>query len=508
VEFYFDEAAADHACEFFERYLRHAKGEWAGQLFTLAEWQKEQIIRPLFGWKRADGTRRYRTVYIEVPRKNGKTTLLAGIGLYLLILDGEPGAEIYSAAGDKEQARLTFDLAKSMVEAEPKLRKRCKVYRNSIVCSGSTYKVISADAGTKHGFSAHGILFDELHVQRDRELWDTLRTSVGARRQPVTVAITTAGVYDPESICWEQHKYARGVLDGTIEDDSFLAVIYAADPADDYREPSTWAKANPGLGVSVKLDYLAAEAARAAAVPSYENTFRQLHLNQWTQQATRWIKLEHWSECAAQLPDLSNALCYGGLDLSTTTDLSAFVLAFPGDPIRIIPHFWIPEAKLSDRGDRVPYDAWKRAGYLTVTPGDVVDYDRIRADINELGRKYNIAEIRFDPWNATQLAGQLGEQDGFQMTQMRQGFVSMSAPAKEFERLVVGGLLEHGDSPVLNWMIGNVAVKVDPSGNIKPDKSKSAERIDGVVAAIMALSGVTAGEGGPSIYQQRGLLMI
>lgn len=512
MEFYFDEAAADRACEFFERFLRHAKGEWAGKPFRLDAWQRDEIIRPLFGWKRPDGTRRYRTVYVEVPRKNGKTTLMAGIGLYLLLADGEKGAEIYSAAGDKEQARLTFDLAKAMVEADPKLRSMAKVYRNSITFpkNGSSYKVISADAGTKHGFSAHGVLFDELHVQKDADLWDTLTTSVGARRQPVVLAITTAGTYDPESICWKLHQYALAVRDGRIEDDAFLPVIYAADPGADYRDPDTWAKANPGLGVSVKLDYLAGEAKRAEAEPSFENTFRRLHLNQWTQQVTRWIKIEDWDACKMERPALDGLACYGGLDLSTTTDISAFVLAFPpmdGRPLYLLPHFWIPEGKLANNGDRVPYELWERQGLLTVTDGDVVDYDRIRADINALGKRYSIEEIRYDAWNATQLANQLGEGDGFHMTQVRQGW-SMNAPSKEFERLIVGGQLGHDGNAILHWMVSHVALRTDHNGNIKPDKAKSAQRIDGVVASIMALSGTLTGGAGPSVYTTRGLLTL
>jgi phage terminase large subunit-like protein len=516
ADFWFDGEAADRAVQFFERFLRHAKGEWAGQRFKLADWQKNEIIRPLFGWKREDGTRRYRTVYVEVPRKNGKTTLMAGIGLYLLMADGERGAEIYSAAGDKDQARLTFELARSMVEAEPALRSRCKVYRNSIAvpASGSSYKVISADAGTKHGFNAHGILFDELHVQKDRDLWDTLNTSVGARRQPVTLAITTAGTYDPESICWQLHQYALKVRDGTIEDDAFLPVIYAADAEDDYRDPATWTKANPGIGESIKGEYLASEARRAEAEPSFENTFRRLHLNQWTQQVTRWLRIEDWAACEVELPDLTGRECYGGLDLSTTTDLSAFVLAFPppagsDEPLFILPHFWIPERKLHTSRDRVPYELWKRQGFVTVTDGDVVDYNRIRADIVELGDRYSIQEIRYDRYNATQIVTQLTEQDGFVMVPCGQGFVSMNAPTKEFERAVVGRTIAHDGNPVLAWMIGNAVIKIDEAGNIKPDKKRATERIDGVVAAIMALLGTLAGdEGADAIYRERGILFI
>lgn len=493
----FDEAAADRAVLFFSRWLRHQKGELAGQPLELDEWQTEGIIRPLFGWKRPDGTRQYRTVYVEVPRKNGKTTLAAGVGLYLLFSDQEQGAEVYSAAADRDQAAIAFDLARSMVEAEPALRTRAQVYRRSIVVpkTGSSYKVISADAHTKHGFNAHGIIFDEIHAQPNRELYDVLHTSTGARRQPVEFLITTAGIYDPESIAWQLHEYAEKVRDGVVEDPSFLPVIYGADKEADYRDPKVQIAANPGIGRSVKAEYLATEAKRAEEEPSYENTYRRLHLNQWTQQATRWIQMERWQACAGSFgaKDLGGRACYPALDLSTTTDISALMLVFPplteDDVYRLLPFFWCPEEKIQQRSrkDRVPYDAWVRDGHMKATPGNVVDYAFIRREVNDLSQSFEFGRFAFDPWNATQLATQLGEEDGFQMLEFRQGYISMSEPAKEFERLVVSGRIEHTDNPVLNWMVSNVTVREDPAGNIKPDKAKSTGRIDGVVAAVMGI---------------------
>lgn len=495
-EFWFDEESANRAVEFFGRWLRHQKGEFAGRSLTLDEWQADEIIRPLFGWKRKDGTRKYRTVWVEVPRKNGKTTLAAGVGLYLLFADGEQGAEVYSAAADRDQAAIAFDLARSMVEAEPALRKRAQVYRRSIVVpgTGSSYKVLSADARSKHGFNAHGIIFDEVHAQPNRELYDVLHTSTGARRQPVEFLITTAGIYDPESIAWQLHEYAIKVRDGTISDPSFLPVIYGAPAEADYRDAAVWEASNPGLGISVKRDYLAAEAKRAEEEPSYENTFRRLHLNQWTQQVTRWIKVEDWQACASafDMEALKGRLCFPALDLSTTTDISALALVFPpeGDePYRVLPFFWCPENTIIKRSrrDRVPYDAWVRDGFMEATPGDVVDYTFIRHRINELSQVYRFGPIAFDPWNATQLATQLGEDDGFEMVEHRQGYVSMNEPSKEFERLVVSRGLAHPDNPVLNWMVSNVSVRRDPAGNIKPDKERSTGRIDGVVASVMGI---------------------
>lgn len=507
AEYRFDETAAAKAVEFFTRWLRHQKGELAGQALELGAWQAEHIIRPLFGWKRRDGTRKYRTAYVEIPRKNGKTTIAAGVGLYLLFADGEQGAEVYSAAADREQAAIAFDLAKSMVEAEPALLRRAEIYRRSIVVpqTGSSYKVLSADARTKHGFNAHGIILDEVHAQPNRELYDVLHTSTGARRQPIEFLITTAGMYDPESIAWQLHEYAEKVRDGVIDDPTFLPVIYGAPREADYRDPAVWTKANPGIGSTVKADYLAAEAKRAEEEPSYENTFRRLHLNQWTQQMTRWIQIEDWNACAAPMPDLTGRSCFPALDLSTTTDISALSLVFPPEsdtePYYVLPFFWCPEATIRQRSkrDRVPYDAWVRDGFMEATPGDVVDYAFIRRRVNELSKKYKLEMIAYDPWNATQLATQLGEEDGFQMVEFRQGYISMNEPSKELERLIVSARMRHPDNPVLNWMISNVTIRTDPAGNIKPDKSRSTGRIDGVVATVMGI-GMAVRQAAPPEY--------
>lgn len=499
-DFYFDDAAADRACRFFETCLTHTKGEWAGQPFKLSQWQADKIIRPLFGWKRADGTRRYRTAYIQIPRKAGKSTLSAGIALYLLMADGEPGAEIYSAAADREQANIVFEMAKGMADASPALRKRVETYRRAMIVpsTASSYKVLSADASTKHGFSAHGIIFDELHAQPNRELWDVLTTSTGARRQPLCVAITTAG-YDKHSICYELYDYACKVRDGIIDDPAFLPVIYEAKPDDDWQSPATWEKAHPGLNISVKLDYFEQEAAKAAQMPSYENTFKRLLLNIWTEQDVRWIGMDAWDKCQNEMPGLVGRTCYAALDLSTTTDITALVLAFPIDgTIHLLPFFWVPDENIRKRvdRDRVPYDVWARKGLILTTPGRVIDYDRIRDKINLLAELYRIKEIAVDRWNATQLATQL-EGDGFEMIGFGQGFASMSAPTKELERRILDGTLNHGNHPVLRWMASNVTVEHDAAGNVKPSKKKSTERIDGMVATIMALGRVMVSDNQP-----------
>lgn len=500
---------------FVQRYLRHTKGRWSGQPFELAPWQRDGIMRPLFGWRRQDGARRFRTAYIEIPRKNGKSTLASALALYLLFADGESGAEVYCAAADRDQARIVFDQAKAMIEESSALRRRSKVYKNSVVVPGtrSTYKVLSADAYTKHGLNAHGIIFDELHAQPNRDLYDVLTTSTGARAQPLMIMITTAG-YDRNSICWEQHEYARQLLDGVIDDPSYFAYIAAADETDDWIDPATWAKANPGIGATVFEDYLAEQCTRAQQAPAYQNTFRRLHLNQWTSQDSRWLDMAAWDNCAGSLPDLSGRLCYGGLDLASTTDIAALVLCFPpaadGDPYYLLPFFWVPADNLIERGrrDRVSYDAWARDGLIATTPGNVIDYAYIRAQINALAQQYQLAEIAFDRWGAELLRQQL-EEDGHTMAQMGQGFASMSAPTKELLRLVLSRGIVHGGHAVLRWMADNATARTDPAGNIKLDKGKSRQKIDGMVAAVMALDRATRNEGsGPSAYQDRGILVL
>nr|WP_314623624.1 terminase TerL endonuclease subunit [uncultured Noviherbaspirillum sp.] len=510
TEYWFDEAAADRAVQFFSKCLTHSKGEWAGQPLHLDPWQADQIIRPLFGWKRKDGTRKYRTAFIMIPRKAGKSTLAAGIANYLLFADNEPGAEVYSAAADREQAAIVFEMAKSMIDASEPLRSRSTAYKRSVVVpsSASSYKVLSSDAFTKHGLSAHGIVIDEVHALPNRELWDVLTTSTGARRQPLTVAITTAG-YDRNSLCYELYDYAVKVRDDIIKDEAFLPVIYEAGKNDDWTQPTTWRKAHPGLGVSVKEEYFAAECAKAQQLPGYENTFKRLLLNIWTEQNTRWLPMETWDRCAADMPDLTGRLCFAGLDLASTTDIAALVLAFPiGGLVHFLPFFFVPAEGIKRRSDRdrVPYVDWVRQGHIIATEGNVIDYDVIRAKINDLSEQYQIKEIAIDRWNATQLSTQLTG-DGFEMVGYGQGFASMSAPTKELERRVLAQEINHGHNPVLRWMASNVSIKQDPAGNMKPDKSKSTERIDGIVAALMSLGRVMESDHDRGSVYDRGSFM-
>lgn len=510
---YFDVPTAEMAISFFPNCLSHVKGKLAGKPFKLEKWQKA-IVANIFGWKRPDGTRRYREVFIYVPRKNGKTTVAAGIVNLILFTDNEPGAEIYSAAADRDQARLVFDQAAGMVRNEDRLYSRGTVYQKAIVRNDGTgsYKPISADANTKHGYNVHAAIIDELHAQPNRDLVDALTTATGARKQPLIIHITTAD-FDRPSICNEKHDYAIKVRDGIIDDRSFLPVIYEMTVEDDWTKKRNWKKANPNLGISVARAYLEREFKRAQEVPAYENTFKRLHLNMKTEQAVRWLPLEKWDECGViEIPDnqLNLVEWYAGLDLASTTDIAAFVLYSP-DNDAVFPTFWIPResAYIRERRDRVPYLTWANQGLIRMTDGNVIDYDVILRDIFTLAGRFKINEIAVDRWGSqhiqTQLAG-----EGLEVVPFGQGFASMSAPAKELEKLVVGGSLRHNNNQVLRWMASNVSIEMDAAGNIKASKKKSTERIDGIVALLMAIGRAIAQdpESGRSVYETQGIKVL
>tara|TARA_R110000787_G_scaffold100060_1_gene204882 strand:+ start:5599 stop:7182 length:1584 start_codon:yes stop_codon:yes gene_type:complete len=516
TKYFFDEKEADRAVAFIETMIRHCKGDKAGELLILEEWQKEDIIRPMFGWKdKETGLRQYRQVYCCIPRKNGKSTLGAAIALYILFADNEKGAEVFSCAGDRNQAGIIFNIAKTMVELSPELFQRAKLFRNSIInpAKGNTYKVLSSDAKLQHGHNAHAILFDELHTQPNRELWDTMVTSTGARSQPIIMAITTAGSSKTDgNICWEVHDYAMKVRDGLIDDNSFLPIIYAADEEDDITLESTWEKANPCYGVSIKKDYFEKESKKATEIVSYENSFKRLHLNIWTSSVTKWIGDNIWMENSEpfDIKLLEGKECWGGLDLASTRDLSSLVLLFPleDEKFIILPFFFCPEESIHTRvmKDKLPYNQWEREGHLLTTQGDVQDYDFIRKKINELGGKYNIKSIAFDRWNSSQLVINLAD-DGATLTPFGQGYASMSAPTKELEKIILKKKLNHLGNPVLRWQMQNVSLRTDPAENIKVDKAKSSEKVDGIVATVMALGEFLTDETeGDSIYNERGII--
>jgi phage terminase large subunit-like protein len=489
----YDPDAAEKAASFFPKFLVHIKGPKANEPFQLEPWQAG-IVRTIFGWKRPDGSRRYRQVFIEVPRKNGKSTLIAGIAAYVLFCDAEGGAECYCAASDREQASLVFNLTASMVRKSPLLDDNAKV-RDSmkrIIYKDSFLRAIPANEGGSHGFNSHFIAGDELHAWPGRDFYDVLHTSTGAREQPLEIYITTAG-HDRNSICYEVYKYACQVRDGQLDDNAFLPVIYEATEDDDWTSPEVWRKANPNLGVSVSEEYLAREVEKARQNPAYENTVRRLHFDQWTSQESRWLQMEKWRACEVTDEPLDPTLpTFGGLDLSSNVDVTAWMLAQRhANGWRIRGHYFIPEGRMreAEKRDRVPYSAWVRMGLVTATPGDAIDYDyihnRILADADGL----QLTAVGYDPWNA-EATRIILEDEGLTMVKMRQGVATLSGPCKELERSVIEGVCDHGNDPVLAWMAENVQVKTDENGNIrpvKPDHAGSAKRIDGNVAAVMAI---------------------
>lgn len=491
---WFDHDAESRVYAFFEQYLRHSKGEFAKKPFVLQEWQAF-IVGSVFGWKREDGTRRFRTAYDEEPRKNGKSTRLAGIGLYMTTADGESGAEVYSAATKKDQAKIVWGEAKNMVLASPELRARTRVFaaNMNVPALGAKFEPLGADSDSLDGLNISCAIVDELHAHKSRDLWDVLETATGARRQPLIYAITTAG-RNKLSVCWELRDYACKVLEGIVQDDSFFAIIFTIDDGDDWSDPKVWGKANPGLGVSVKVDDLQRKVEKARHLPAAQNAFKRLHLNVWTEGAGSWLDIEAWDENGQEVDpdDLVGRECFGGLDLSTTTDITAFVKVFPpveeDEPWKVLARFWVPAENIAKRAktDRVPYDVWREQGYIEATPGNVVDYRAVGAGIIADAQAFDLREVAYDRFNSSQLVTELMD-EGLTMVPFGQGFVSMAAPTRELEKLVISGLLAHGGNPVLRWMASNVVVVEDPAGNMKPAKNKSSEKIDGIVALIMAI---------------------
>lgn len=490
-DFWFDEDAANRPVRFIERYCVHIKGKMAGKPLKLEGWQR-QLIREVFGWKRPDGNRRYTQVYVELPRKNGKSTLGSGLALYMLLGDREGGPRVFSAASTRQQAALVFDDAAQMVLRSQELRKRLRIKPSIKEMKSKTkdaeYKALSADAGAAHGLNPSGIIFDELHTQPTRDLWDALKTGMGAREQPLLFSITTAG-HDRGSICWEQHEYAVAVRDGVVSDSTFYPLIFAADLEDDWTSEETWKKANPNYGVSVRPQFLAEECEKAKRMPSYENTFRQLYLNQWTEQATRWLPMADWDLCKAEPPVLAGATCYAGLDLASTRDITALVLVFPQDDgsYYVLPWFFCPEGAADKRAanDMKGFRNWGH--HFEKTPGNVCDYSYVHRKLLELKDSYNIREVIFDPWNSEHIAQRLAD-DGFEMLKFSQTISNFAGPCKELERLVAAHQIYHDGNPVLRWMASNVAAKIDANGNIRPDKERSGEKIDGIVALLMGLA--------------------
>ena len=513
---HYDKAKADRAVTFINN-LSHTKGKWAGKRFDLLPWQ-EQIVRDLFGILKEDGNRQFLTAYIEIPKKNGKSELAAAIALYLLYADNEASAEVYGAACDRNQASIVFDVAKQMVQMSRPLEKRSKIMgatkRIVNYSNAGFYQVLSAETGTKHGLNVSGLVFDEIHAQPNRHLYDVLTKGSGdAREQPLFFIITTAGT-DRNSICYELHTKALDILNGRKKDTSFYPVVYGLSDEDDWNDEANWRRANPSLGHTIGIDRVREAYQQALDNPAEENVFKQLRLNMWTSSSVAWIPEHVYAKGNGLIDheDLKGRECYAGLDLSSTSDITAFVLVFPPryseENYIVLPFFWLPEDTLAlrCRRDHVLYDVWEKQGYIKTTEGNVVHYGFIEKFIEGLSEVYHIKEIAYDRWNATQMVQNL-EGMGLTMIPFGQGYKDMSPPSKELYKLMMEGKIQHGGHPVLKWMGQNVVMRQDPAGNIKPDKEKSVEKIDGIVALIMGLDRCIRhqGESG-SVYDERGIL--
>lgn len=549
----FDNERARRAIDFFGL-LRHTKGEWAGREFKLGGWQAF-IVGSLFGWLREYGRcaqcdswlaidpgthliecgacfpgeepqppaehgwlRRFRVAHIEISRKNGKSTLAAGVGLLLAFFDSEPGADVYAAATKRDQAKIVWSEAQRMVRRSALGAAGIKVLVANLhqESSSSKFEPLGSDEDSTDGLNPHGLIIDELHAHKTRGFRDVLITGMGSRRQPLEFDITTAGT-DRDSICWEQRQLGSDVLSGTIDDDSFFAYIACIDDGDDWRDPKVWIKANPNLGVSVKPDYLLTQCKQAEQVPAKQNTYQRMHCGIWTQQTDRWIDLALWDANAGPLvneSDLAGRTCYGMLDLATVSDMTAWVMLFPreDDPetVDVLARFFCPRAKLNDTANRYrdQYQVWERQGWLTVTEGEATDYAFVKAQVLADAMRFRLVDMNVDRlFQAHQIASELAE-EGLKVFGMGMGFTSMAAPMTELMRRLLAHKIRHGGNPVLRWMADNVSVKQDPAGNLKPDKSTSQGKIDGIIGVLGGLDRVMRHEDRRSVYEGRGMLSV
>jgi len=519
----YDQRRGDFAVNFISM-LRHTTGEWFGKPFRLMPWQ-EQIIRDVFGIvDKETGYRQFRTAYVEIGKKNGKSELAAAVALYLLFADGEAGAEVYSCAADINQASIVFNTAKAMVEQCGDLAGLSKLVPSTkriiFPHTNSFYRVLSSETKSKQGFNVSGLIFDELFAQQTRELFDTMTKFTGdARRQPLYFLITTAG-RDRTSICYEIHCKAKAVLDGSKIDPSFYPAVFGIEDGDDWNDETIWRKVNPSIGVTIPFETVKAAYEQASQNPAEEMHFRQFRLNEWCNADVRWMPMDKWDACGEEmsLEDFHGRDCYAGLDLSSTSDLTALSLVFPpeGDDEKytVMPFFWLPEnaIDLRTRRDHVPYAVWRKMGVINTTEGDVVDYDYITSFIEKLSEDFRIREIAYDRWGAEKIRRdleELGEERGFTVFPFGQGFGSMAAPTRDLMQLVQEGKLRHGKHPVMDWNMGNVVAEVDAHLNMKISKKKSTEKVDGAVALVMGLARAMLQEGTTnSVYDERGILFL
>lgn len=516
VKFYYDKADADRAVRFIEKQLVHTQGKHAGTPFKLEWWEKRAVMR-FFGWKRRDnGRRRYRVLFIFVPRKNGKTALAGAIASYALYADRETAAQVVCAASDKEQAKIVFNMVKDAVEANPLLNGMSQVFKTSIYTprTNSVFKVLSKKPNTKHGGNTSAAIIDEVHAIEDQELVDVITTGTIARSQPITVYASTAG-FDKTHFFYDLYLHAKRVQADPSIDETWLPLIFEADP-EKWKDPEEWKRANPNFGVTMDMESFEADYRLAMELPRYENTFKRLRLNIWTEQDTRFLPMEKWYPCyypEATIEELRGRDCYVGLDLASTTDFASAAFVFPPFGSRefydVMMYYWFPQANVALRKKRARMDIqpWVTEGLINLTSGEVIDYEHIRETIKQMNRLYRVREIAIDRWNAAQLSTQL-DNDGFTVVPFGQGFASMSDPTKQLLGLVLARKLNHRNHKVLTWNASNVQVEEDAAGNVKPSKKRSKEKIDGIVAVIMGLSRAMVNQPKVSVYNQRGLVTL
>jgi phage terminase large subunit-like protein len=480
----------------FAQYCRHSKGEWAGQRVKLEPWQ-EFVHGSAFGWLRKDGLRRFRVVYEEIARKNGKSLIASVVALKCLVADGEPGADVFSAATKKDQARIVFDEARRTVLHSEDLQKLVSVYRLSLAVDStmSSFQPLSADDKTLDGLNPHAMVIDELHKHRTRAVLDVLDTAMGSRRQPLMWIITTAGDDSPESVYAQEHTYARNVVQKAFVDDEWFVYIATLDPEDRWDDPKVWIKANPNWGISVKPDDMHRQARAAKHNPAKQMEFKRLRLNMRTASSTQLISGPLWdaNTLGPFDPDsLRGRRCFAGLDLATKTDLAAYVRLFPplglGERWKVVANFWMPGDTVEQKADRdqVQYRRWISDGLIEPTEGNVIDHNEIQRYVEEDNRLHDVATIAYDPWNAAQIAVGL-QNAGLNVHEFIQGIRSYTAPTKELLAWLLSNRLDHGGNPVLRWMALNLRVRTDVNENYMPTKKISTGRIDGVMALIMAI---------------------
>lgn len=515
---YFDERAADHVVQFFRKFLRHSKAPFRGMPFELLDWQRDGLIFPIYGWKKPDGTRRIERVYCEIPKKNGKSTLCAGVGLYQLVGDGEGGAEVYSAASDQTQASIVHNEAISMADSSPELSAVLKINRSNkaitFPATQSIYKALSGEADSKEGLNASAIIIDELHIWHGRSLWDSLRYACRARQQPLVFVITTAGD-DIQSVCYEQREYTKQVLRGDTKDTRLHGYIRCAEPEDDWTSEEIWKKANPSYGLTFPIDRFKADFEEACKIPSALAEWKRYSVNLWATGSNPWLRIEDWDACKKEYTeeDFLGMPCVGGLDLSKTRDMTALVLVFKKDgEFYLLPYFWLPENTIQDRKNNEYFRVWKDTKLLQATPGDVCDYRKVMADIIELSQKFDMRALYYDPLNAEPLTQELDENYGIPRFKFGQTIMNFHPPTSEFERLLISRELHHNSNAILNWQAGHVQLLVDPrNANKRPIKPTPDDprKIDGIVAAIMGLQGaIEHGLDSISVYESGGVMVI